>query len=193
MKTIFFLLLSLPLSLVGEAEEPVRRDIGDRSERGTLADGFERVRGDTGRWRDAAGLAVVAAPDGAKAAPLDELADRAEGLVSGKPVWLVYRSRQLDDNDRVWISSIERKGSEIRVEMHEAIWQGYYSKTFTWYGAWSVDLGQLPPGDYHVIWTVKQFTFTKLDDPETRQAGWPEDESDTSEENTIEAKFTVPS
>jgi len=57
---------------------------------------------------------------------------------------LIFQTRQLDDNDRVWVESVERQGNEFTIVMKEAIWQGYYYKTFTGYEVLVVNLGKLP-------------------------------------------------
>ena len=48
--TRFLLILSLIACASAAAEE---RKLKDRSERGTLADRVEIIRGDSGKWRDA--------------------------------------------------------------------------------------------------------------------------------------------
>ena len=92
---------------------------------------------------------------------------------------LLFRTRQLDDNDRVWIEKIERSGNAFTVTMHEAIWQGNYFKTFTWYEVTAVNLGKLPAGNYTVKWIVKPLVFKQLEKPREAQnnyqTNWPTD------------------
>ena len=94
--------------------------------------------------------------------------------------WLIFRTRQLDDSDRVWVEKIERRGNEFTVTMSEAIWQGRYQKTFTYYEVTAVNLGPLPPGDYEVKWVVKPLTFKQLEKPalpnRDNKDNWPTDE-----------------
>ena len=129
-----------------------------------------------------------------------KLDDWADELTEKKPQtkaiddnWLLFRTRQLDDNDRVWIEKIERSGNAFTITMHEAIWQGNYFKTFTWYEVTAVNLGKLPPGDYTVKWIVKPLTFKQLEKPREAQnnyqTNWPTDEK-PGERKTVELKTT---
>jgi len=172
--------------------------ITDRSQRGTLSDQRQIVRGDTGKWNDTALL--LHAPSPVKK-PLDDWMDE---LVENKPAaptaadenWLLFRTRQLDDNDRVWIEKIERSENAFTITLHEAIWQGKYFKTFTYYEVSAVNLGRLPPGDYSVSWIVKPFTFKQLEKPReaqnNHQSNWPTDEQPGSAEPVeIKTAFSV--
>lgn len=133
-----------------------------------LASARESVRGDTGKWNDAPLLQhVPPLATKPKGLSLDNWADQfAESIVSPTPAdenWLLFRTGQLDDNDRVWIEKIDRHGNEFTIVMSEAIWQGYYGKTFTYYEVLAVNLGKLPVGDYTVKWVVQSLEFTQFD------------------------------
>lgn len=159
--------------------------VKDRAGRGTLSDQRQIVRGDTGRWSDAAVL-LHAPPPSQKPQGLsldewaDELAGKKPSAKTDDDQWLLLRTRQLDDNDRLWVEKIERRGNEFIVTMHEAIWQGDYFKTFTYYEVTAVNLGRLPPGDYKVKWVMQPLTFKQLEKPREAQnnyqTNWPTDE-----------------
>ncbi|MBL9177302.1 MAG: hypothetical protein JNM65_04505 [Verrucomicrobiaceae bacterium] len=177
--------------------QEVLKFVKNPAERGTLSDQRQLVRGDTGKWNDAAMLLHTTKPTGM---PLDDWMDAAS---EKKPVvtaadesWLLFRTRQLDDNDRVWIEKIERSGNAFTITMHEAIWQGKYFKTFTWYEVTAVNLGKLPAGDYTVTWIVKPLTFKQLEKPREAQnnyqTNWPADEQSGEKKPVeIKTKFTV--
>ena len=54
---------------------------------------------------------------------------------------------QLDDNDRLWIERIERKGNRITVVLNRAVWQGYYRKNFTEAASWFKRVLNINPQD----------------------------------------------
>jgi hypothetical protein len=182
------------------------RVLNDRSERGKLQDALQNVRGDSGKWRDEPSL-QHAPPLAQKPAklPLDDWADQllekdAVAVTASDESWLLFRTRQLDDNDRLWIERIERNGNQFTVVLSVAIWQGRYFKTFTYYGVFGVNLGKLPPGKYEVNWIVQPLAFKQFegDGRPTRQIdgravdNWPKDER-PAEKKPVELKlvFTV--
>lgn len=157
------------------------RALKDRAERGTLSDRRERVRGDTGKWNDSALLwhapPVQRKPEGLSLDDwADQLADKKFSATPNDDNWLIFRSRQLDDNDRTWVEKIERRGDEFTVTLNEAIWQGTYRKTFTYYEVVAVNLGKLPAGKYSVKWLVTPLKFTQFEGPGAPKDGWPKDE-----------------
>ena len=161
--------------------QEILKSVKDRSQRGTLSDQRQLVRGDTGKWNDAALLLHSPKPAGKSLDDwMDELAEKKPAVTAAEENWLLFRTRQLDDNDRVWIEKIERSGNAFTITMHEAIWQGNYFKTFTYYEVDAVNLGKLPPGDYTVTWLVKPLTFKQLEKPREAQnnyqTNWPTDE-----------------
>ncbi len=160
MKTHLFLaiLAFAPLFLAQEAPSP---DRGVQSAR-------EMVRGDSGRWNDTAILQVIPPlsqkPKGISLdAWGDQLLETPSSPKAGEEVWLLFRTRQLDDNDRVWVEKIDRSGKEIVITLREAIWEGNYFKTFTYYGVLAVNLGALPAGDHSVKWVVEPLRFKRFD------------------------------
>jgi hypothetical protein len=183
MKLAFLFLMTA--ALLHAQESTVIKAVKDRAERGTLSDQRQLVRGDTGKWNDSATLQH--APPLAQKPQGMSLDDWAEQLAEQKPKtkatddnWLIFRTRQMDDNDRVWIEKIERSCNAFTITMHEAIWQGNYFKTFTWYEVTAVNLGKLPAGDYTVKWIVKPLTFKQLEKPREAQNNyqnnWPTDD-----------------
>ena len=170
-------------------------ELKDRTQRGTLQDTFQHVRGDTGRWSDE--------PSAQHAPPLDQkpakmtLDDWFDQLLEkkrppptrGDDNWILCRTRQLDDNDRLWVERVERQESKFTIILKEAVWQGRYFKTFTWYGVYGVNLGKLEPGEYEVTWVIESLMFKQFDgDGRPVQQGtgaagkpprdnWPKDET----------------
>lgn len=199
-----------------QAQEPTPPDVRqgdswtrvlrDRAQRGTLQDVFQKVRGDTGRWSDEPRL-LLAPPVDTKPAQtslddwLDQLAEKpAHAPTSSEDTWLLLRTRQLDDNDRLWIERIERRGNQITVTLNEAIWQGKYFKTFTFYHVYGVNLGKLPPGEYEASWVIAPLTFKQFEGdgrPASFGSGkqidnWSKDDA-TAEKKPVElrTKFRV--
>lgn len=177
--TCLFLLLTGLLH-----SQEVTKSVKNRSERGTLSDQRQLVRGDTGKWNDTAMLlhapSLAKKPQGLSLDDwIDELTETKTPTTAADDNWLLFRTRQLDDNDRVWIQMIEQTGNAFTITMHEAIWQGNYFKTFTYYEVNAVNLGKLPAGDYTVKWVVKPLTFTQLEKPREAQnnyqTNWPID------------------
>lgn len=198
---LFLICAALSLTLHGQ-EPRTLKEVHDRSQRGTLSDQRQILRGDTGKWNDAAMLlhapSSVRKPQGM---PLDDWMDElSENKTAPASVadenWLLFRTRQLDDNDRVWIEKIERAGNAFTITMHEAVWQGSYFKTFTYYEVDAVNLGKLPPGDYTVTWIVKPLAFKQLEKPREAQrdyqTNWPLDEQPGAGTPVeVSARFTV--
>lgn len=171
--------------------------VKDHAERGTLSDQRQLVRGDTGKWNDAATLQhappLAQKPQGMALDDwADELREKKPATTAADDNWLLFRTRQLDDNDRVWIEKIERNGNEFTITMHEAIWQGNYFKTFTYYEVDAVNLGKLPLGKYTVKWMVRPLIFKQLQKPREAQnnyqTNWPTDDQPGSAK-TVELKI----
>lgn len=157
------------------------RKLAQRSERGKLGDLSEAVRGDSGKWNDAPRLQLLPSPrEKGPRQSLDDWADEAAARTFRPTAkdenWLVFRTRQLDDNDRVWIERIERRGGEFVIVLSEAIWKGNYFKTFTYYQVLAVNLGPLAPGAYKARWIVQPLEFRAFEDPGKPQDNWPKDE-----------------
>jgi hypothetical protein len=199
MKLACFFLMTA--AMLHAQESTVIKAVKDRAERGTLSDQRQLVRGDTGKWNDSATLQhappLARKPQGM---PLDdwadELGEKKPATTAADDNWLIFRTRQLDDNDRVWIEKIERSDNAFTITMHEAIWQGNYFKTFTWYEVTAVNLGKLPAGDYTVRWIVKPLTFKQLEKPREAQrdyqTNWPIDDQPASGKSAeLKTQFTV--
>ena len=153
----------------------------DRAKRGTLHDVFQNVRGDSGKWNDEP-ILQHALPIRQKPAKMslddwaDQLLERDFQTTSNDDNWLLLRTRQLDDNDRVWVERIDRRGNQFTIVVSEAIWQGRYSKTFTYYSALGVNLGKLAPGKYEAKWIIKPLVFKQFEGDGRPNDNWPKDE-----------------
>lgn len=173
------------------------KTLKDQSERGKLQDRSQNVRGDSGKWNDEAAL-QHAGPIPPKP-PAVSLDDWFEGqleadfqLTSNDDNWLLFRSRQLDDNDRVWVERIERNGNQFTVTLHRAIWQGRYRKNFTYYSVAGVNLGKLEPGKYEARWIIKPLKFSKFTGEGQARGNWPQDEQPAAAEPTeLKVEFSV--
>lgn len=180
--------------------------LADRSKRGTLHDTTQMVRGDTGKWSDEPQLSHASPliPPGTKIsldARLDQLLERkSSDATAADDQWLLFRTRQMDDNDRLWIERIERRGNRFTIVLDEAIWQGKYFKTFTYYQVFGVNLGKLPPGNYEATWIVKPLKFKAFEGngrPATYVDGrqidnWSKDDAPTADTPIeLKVKFTV--
>jgi hypothetical protein len=173
------------------------RELKDRSQRGTLHDEFQNVRGDTGRWSDEA--SALFAPSIKHKPPklaFDDWFDQwrekpAPPPTANDDAWVLCRTRQLDDNDRLWIERIERRGNSFTIVLSEAIWQGRYSKTFTYYGVFGVHLGKLKPGKYEAKWVITPLTFKQFDGDGRPLNNWPKDEAPApAETKPVERRVT---
>ena len=179
-----------------------KKALTDRSKRGTLHDAFQSVRGDSGKWNDEP-ILQHAPPIGQKPEKValddwaDQLLKRDFQLTSNDDNWLLLRTRQLDDNDRVWVDQIERRGNQHTVVVNEAIWQGRYSKTFTYYSVFGVNLGKLEPGKYEANWIIKPLAFKEFEGDgrptDSRNTeNWPKDERPTDRQPTeLRVTFNV--
>lgn len=173
------------------------RTLEDRTRRGTLEDQQQSVRGDTGKWSDTPRL-QHAPPIQQKPerTPLDEWSDQLqqrEFQVTGDDDnWLLFRTEQLDDNDRIWVESIERDGNTFTVVADQAIWQGNYRKNFTWHAQLGVNLGKLEPGNYEARWVLQPLEFNRFEDPGAPRDNWPKDARDADAEPTeLKVTFAV--
>jgi len=188
---------SQPRGAGAPAGDPCTRTLKDRAERGKLHNAFQNVRGDSGKWRDEPGL-QHAPPIEKRPAKLplddwaDQLLDSEVTTAAGDDNWLIFRSRQLDDNDRLWIERIERRGNQITVVLSEAIWQGRYFKTFTYYDVFGVNLGKLEPGKYEARWIVQPLAFKQFEGDGRPLNNWPKDERPAKKKPVeLRVTFTV--
>jgi hypothetical protein len=173
------------------------RQLADRAKRGTLHDQLQVVRGDSGKWNDEARLqhapAIQHKPGNLSLDDwADQLLEQEVQLASDQNSWLLFRTRQLDDNDRVWVERIERRGNQLTVILHEAVWAGAYQKNFTYYSVIGVNVGQLQPGSYEAKWVIQPYRFTKLEPAQQAQDRWPADERPAQQEaHELSVSFTV--
>lgn len=179
------------------------KELKDRTQRGTLQDAFQKVRGDSGKWND--DPLLEHAPPIARKPPktsLDDWTDlvrrtRKLPLTSEEDNWLLLKTKQLDDNDRVWIERIERKGNQVTVVLNQAIWRGRYFKTFTYYNVYGINLGKFPPGQYAAKVVIKPLTFQKFEGngrpvDDRRTDNWPADEAQAEKAATeLTVDFSV--
>jgi hypothetical protein len=154
----------------------------DRAKRAALHGSAQLVRGDTGKWNDDA-ILQHAPPIDQKPAKMsldawaDQLLKKKIELTDKDDNWLIFRSEQLDDNDRVWVERIERRGRQINVVANQAKWQGKYFRNFTYFQVIALNLGKLDAGKYDVTWTLQPMIFAKFDgDGKALDANWPKDE-----------------
>ena len=145
---------------------------------GKLQDLYQPVRGDSGKWNDEPML-QHAPPLERKPAKMsaddwcDELLESDFQVTAADDNWLLFRSKQLNDNDRVWVERIERDGNRFVVTLNQAQWQGNYKKNFTWYAVVGVKLGKLEPGKYEASWIVKPLEFEKFTGDGRSRDNWP--------------------
>ena len=154
----------------------------DRAKRAALHGSGQLVRGDSGKWNDDAQL-LHAPPIEQKPAKMpldawvDQLVKKKIELTDKDDNWLIFRTAQLDDNDRVWVERIERRGRQITVVANQAKWQGKYFRNFTCYEVVGVNLGKLEPGQYEAKWIIQPLVFSKFDgDGKALNTNWPKDE-----------------
>ena len=167
----------------------------DRAKRASLHDSAQLVRGDAGKWRDDAHL-QHAPPIEQKSAKMsldawaDQLLKTKVKLTDKDDNWLLLRTAQLDDNDRVWVERIERRGQQLTVVANLAKWQGKYFRNFTYYPVLGLNLGKLEPGKYEVKWIMQPLVFTKFDgDGKALDSNWPTDER-PADKKPVELHFS---
>lgn len=180
-RTCWLIVVLLGIGLNPLRAEDWTKESKDRTKRAALHDAAQLVRGDSGKWNDEARL-QHAPPIAQKGkSTLDDWADQ----LAGKKVettdkddnWLIFRSEQLDDNDRIWVERIERRGQKITVVANQAKWQGKYFRNFTCYQVIAVNLGKLEAGKYEVTWIRQPLSFTKFEgDGKALDTNWPKDE-----------------
>lgn len=182
----------------GRADEPSwTKALADPAERGKLHDAALSVRGDTGRWQDEERfvLAPPPPPSSTRLALDDWLDERATSEfapTADDDNWLLFSTRQLDDNDRSWVERVERRGNRLTVVITLAKWRGKYPKNFTYYQVFGVNLGRLEPGAYEVTCVVQPATFTQFDGTGKSQDGAPKDVRPAESKPTERTlKFTV--
>jgi hypothetical protein len=169
--------VSLPL-----AAQDWTKESKDRAKRAALHGSAQLVRGDSGKWNDDAQL-LHAPPIEQKPAKMsldawtDQLLKKKIELTEKDDHWLIFRTAQLDDNDRIWVERIERRGRTITVVANQAKWQGKYFRNFTCYEVIGLNLGKLEPGQYEAKWLSQPLVFSKFDgDGKPVNTNWPKDD-----------------
>ena len=77
--------------------QEVLKSVKDRSQRGTLSDQRQLVRGDTGKWNDTAMLLHSTKAAGKSLDDwIDEIAEKKPVVTAGDENWLLFRTRQLE-------------------------------------------------------------------------------------------------
>lgn len=196
MKTIGTIVFTI-FSLAVYADDWTK-DSKDRAKRTALHDSVQLIRGDSGKWNDEAQL-LHAPPIGQKPPKLsldawtDQVLKKKFNATEKDDQWLIFRTEQLDDNDRVWIERIERRGKQITSFANLAKWQGRYFRNFTFYQVIAVNLGKLEPGQYEATWILQPLEFTKFDgDGKALDASFPKDERPANKKATeLRVTFSV--
>jgi hypothetical protein len=174
------------------------KELKDRAKRASLHDAAQIVRGDSGKWNDDARLQHMP-PMVQKPAKMtldawaDQFLKKKPELTDKDDNWLIFRSQQIDDNDRIWVERIERRGDKINVTARFAKWQGKYFRNFTYYPVIALNLGKLEAGRYDVTWTLHPYAFAKFDgDGKALDANWPADEKAVAKKAAeLRVSFTV--
>lgn len=143
-----------------------------------LHDSYVRVRGDSGKWSDEPRLQPAPGIQQKPTKTLlddwsDQLLEKKFQLNEADEAWLIFRTRQLDDNDRVWVERIERRENQFVIVANEAIWKGTYFRNFTYFNVIGLNLGKLEPGKYEVKWMIKPAVFEKFDQASQQGDNWP--------------------
>lgn len=180
--TLALIIVSLLFISVPLRAQDWTKESKDRAKRTALHDSAQLVRGDSGNWNDDSRL-QHAGPIEQKPAKMlldawaDQLLKQKVEVTDKDDNWLIFRAAQLDDNDRVWVGRIERRGQRITVVANLAKWQGKYFKNFTYYPVIGLNLGKLEPGKYEVKWIIQPLVFAKFDgDGKALDTNWPKDE-----------------
>ncbi|MBI3824058.1 MAG: hypothetical protein HY289_15425 [Planctomycetes bacterium] len=186
-------LVALPLSAQDWTKESK-----DRTKRTALHGAAQLVRGDSGKWNDDPRLQhappLARKPEKTTLdAWADQLLKQKVELTDKDDNWLIFRSEQLDDNDRIWIERIERRGQQITIIANQAKWQGKYFRNFTYYQAIGLNLGKLPPGQYETKMIIQPLAFSKFEgDGKALDSNWPKDERPADKKpSELRITFTV--
>lgn len=197
-RIVAFIIVSLLFGSLPLSAQDWTKESKNRAKRAALHDSVQIVRGDSGKWSDDARL-QHAPPLAQKPAKMsldawaDQLVKQKVELTDKDDNWLLFRTEQLDDNDRVWVERIERRGRQITVVANLAKWQGKYFRNFTAFHLLGLNLGKLGPGTYEVKWIIQPLVFTKFDgDGKALGTNWPVDERPAAQKPTeLRLAFTV--
>ncbi|MFT7639823.1 MAG: HEAT repeat protein [Pirellulaceae bacterium] len=105
--------------------------------------------------------------------------------------FLMFRSRQLNDNDRMWIESVERDGDLFTVVAQRAIWTADYAKNITFYDVFAINLGRLPEGKYRAKWIIKPLEHGLTDEVDAEGRPKIEQPSESEKQTELSATFTI--
>ena len=197
-RTCGILVVALVIVAFPLRAEDWTRESKDRAKRAALHNSAQHVRGDSGNWNDDAGLQhappIERKPDMLSLdAWSDQLLKTKVELTDKDDNWLILRTEQLDDNDRVWVERIERRRQQITVVANQAKWQGKYFRNFTYYPVIGLNLGKLEPGKYEAKWIIQPLLFAKFDgDGKALDNNWPKDERPAAKKpSEVRVSFTV--
>ena len=149
------------------AETKVLRQLKGTDDRGTLRDAGQKVRGGKSTKRDELQHSHPLKPRHKKAldATFENLKESDFQLTTNDDNWLLFRSKQVNDNDIEWIERIEQQGDTFTITMNRAIWDGAdYAKNITYHNVFGVNLGKLPAGKYTVKWMINTSSFATFDE-----------------------------
>eukprot|EP00913_Durusdinium_trenchii_P013392 g12573.t1 len=139
-------------------------------DRGALHDLSRRVR--TGKPTKVDELVHASALNAEHQKDLDKTFEKLKStgvqLTSNDNSWVLFRSKQVDDNDRMFVTRVERKGNTFVIHMLRCTWKGDYSKNVTYHEVLGINLGKLGSGKYTAKWRVGRTQFEKFD-----KQGWP--------------------
>ena len=97
--------------------------------------------------------------------PLPEwykLSQNADPALTAKDqVWVLLRGDVLNENDRVWIESVDLRTTPKRILVVVARWKGEQITNVTYRPYFAVHLRELDGGEYSVEWQIQEATFTE--------------------------------
>lgn len=191
-------IILVPQAICADETTPIKT-LADRLQRGTLHDAALAVRGDAGRWQDEERWTAAPPPPPPSSSSrlalddwLDEQTTKKFAPTDADDVWLLFSTRQLNDNDRVWVERVERRGNRITVVVTQAAWRGKYQKNFTYYQVFGVKLGRLEPGTYEATCVLQPASFTQFTGDGRPPNNWPQDDRrDEQKSRELSSKITV--
>jgi|GEM_PF-3256949 beta-lactamase regulating signal transducer with metallopeptidase domain len=167
--------------------------VGDGTARGTLNQSFQQVRDRKRSGKDQVQHAPVHhAKNGRDLNSHFDDANRAPFQLTPTDDNLVlFRSRQLNDNDRMWIERVERQGDQFTITAHRAIWTGIYTVNVTHYDVFAVNFGKLTPRTYRVKWLITPLEFGESDRLDAHDRPIVERPSSTEKPIELPTGFTI--
>lgn len=157
------------LTVVAKPRPKVIKQVKSPEDRGKLSDAVMKINGE----RNKADAVVVAA--GPKPKPgVKSLSAwyyqtrKGNELADDRETWVLFRSKQMNDNDRMWVHSIKREDNTFTITMQRKIWSGEYFENLTFHKVHGINLGKLAVGKYAVNWVIGNTGFKEFD-----KQGWP--------------------